>query len=210
MSKILAKVRITRGREIELPGSPISISPPQFNEALELGQFGFTTDTARLFIGHVPESGDINFNRTDFPYQNIEVLTETSPRVKELFSEFNRSKNENSFFLPTIVQAGAAEINYSDYSGNEIPSRFYADNFSATVEYHCFDAGTNEPIQAGKLYIVSTSATSSIVNESAGGVIDFTLVNGSGYRVLRSNNTVPIKFFMKKTVLSGLTDGELV
>ena len=50
------------------------------NPTLDDGEFGFTTDTGRLFIGQEsPTNGQPNYNRVTFPYQNVEVITETVP-----------------------------------------------------------------------------------------------------------------------------------
>jgi hypothetical protein len=213
MTSIAAKFRLTRGKEIDLPGKPISESPLAFSQSVDLGQLVMTTDTGRVFIGHVPGVGDVNYNRTRFPYQNIEILTEASPRTKELFSDFMKSQTENDFFVPTTIPVANAEITFPDYSGNEVPSRFYATNFSAVVEYHCFILADNSPIQNGKLYIRASGGSAEIFHEGVGSAVDFTIgYNGTYYYLMCDNGAEngDVKFFMRKTVLSGLTDGELV
>jgi len=64
----ISKIQLRRGLASDLP------------EALDDGEFGFTTDEGRLFIGQdSPTTGMPNFQRVVSPFQNIEVLTENSP-----------------------------------------------------------------------------------------------------------------------------------
>lgn len=68
------KIIFLRGKSEELP---YTLSP---------GELAFATDEGRLFIGSDPIFGQPQYRRSEFPGQNIEILTENS---KELFAKMH-------------------------------------------------------------------------------------------------------------------------
>ncbi len=165
-----------RGTEAELPGVPKGFPPIVFPKSLDVGELAFTTDTSRVLIGHTPKPGDVDYHRLVFPYQNIEVLTETSPRMKELFDHFVRNQNQDAFFPPTVITGNYnGPITYSDVTDIPvIPSKIYGANVSAAFEYHAFKVigSTYSPLENGTLRILANQYDQSSVS-------DFNLLNGS-------------------------------
>ncbi len=152
---IISDVHLKTGLEQEVPGAPTSLSPLVLSQALDPSEIAMTSDTARVLVGHSPISGDINYKRSVFPYQNIEILTETSPRTREIFNDFMKAQTKDTFYLPTVVDPssdGFVDITYSNYSGNTIPSKLYGSNSSVTIEYHIFDNTSNVAIKQGTLH----------------------------------------------------------
>jgi hypothetical protein len=80
----ISTIQMRSGREFELPGQPSN--PNDFltlTKGLEVAEIGFTIDSGRLFIG--PEDYYANtWERTEFPYRNIEILTEFSPNIEKI------------------------------------------------------------------------------------------------------------------------------
>lgn len=142
---VISKIQVRRGLESEL-------------STLDVGELAMTTDTGRMFMGHDPSVGNPNFDRTVFPYDNVEILTENSPRVGELFSQNVRDQDRNDFFFPTVIPASASTftaLTYVDYEGAvPTPARFYGGSISATVEYHAFV--NDNPIKQGTLRLMGT------------------------------------------------------
>lgn len=71
---IITKIRVRSRASADLP------------EALDVGEPAYSTDEGRMFIGSDPSVGQPQYNRTTFPYQNIEILTENST---ELFNKLH-------------------------------------------------------------------------------------------------------------------------
>jgi hypothetical protein len=65
----ITKILVRRGPSVELPHD------------LDSGELAFSTDEGRLFIGSHPRSGQPQYDRTEFPYRNIEILTENTPEL---------------------------------------------------------------------------------------------------------------------------------
>lgn len=77
----ISRIQHRRGKRNDLPR-------PNLNE----GEFGFATDTGELFIG-APTFPFVSSRETDFPYKNIQILTE--------FSNLNLiTDSEYAFALP--------------------------------------------------------------------------------------------------------------
>jgi hypothetical protein len=72
-----SKIQIRRGPSADLPGMPTG-GGSNPTPGLDIGEFGYTNDLGRLFIGIDPISGLPQLTRGTFPYDNIEVLTENS------------------------------------------------------------------------------------------------------------------------------------
>jgi hypothetical protein len=152
---VISKIQVRRGLESEL-------------SSLDVAELAMTTDSGRLFIGHDPTVGNPNFNRTDFPFENVEVLTENSPRVAELFSQNVRDQDRNDFFYPTVIpasQTSYAPLTYLDYEGGvPTPAHFYGGSISAAVDYHAFkaDVGGPLPVKQGTLRLMGTPTSAQI------------------------------------------------
>ena len=175
---VISKIQVRRGLESELPGTPTSISPPSFNASLDAGEIAFTNDSGRMFVGPDQSVGNPNFQRTTFPYQNIEILTEVSPANQNLFNQFISSQDRNSFFVPTIIPQGSSNVplTYAAYQGAvPVPTQFFGSTISATVEYHAFDTSTN-PVQQGLVRVLGDqSGTQIVATDVVGSGLTFTI-----------------------------------
>jgi hypothetical protein len=212
---IVGKVQVRRDPQALLPGAPISSSPLAFGPGLDIGELGYGEDTARLFIGHSPQTGNPNFNRTVFPYQNVEVLTENSPRNGELFSQFVRDQDRNDFFVPTVIPASySGALLYTEYDGGmAIPTMLRGAAISATIEYHAFQ--NDSPIKQGIVRIfgdgnfTQISDTENLV-KTGGSLIDFSVnarnTDSEGYffqiNVVNHTST-PITLLIRRAILVG-------
>ena len=156
----ISKIQLRRGESFDLPGRPSSLSPLTFTPGLDTGELGFTTDTGRLFIGqNSPTGGQINFNRIDFPYRNIEVLTESSPPnllqvpLKDNRYGFIRSAPMANTGVWTTFQIfdprDPLGLPYQD---------FYLDlsgqGACAMMTYFIFDDTTKKPLRLGQLGVI--------------------------------------------------------
>jgi len=131
----------------------IAVTKIQMNRMLEAavansadnGEFVFTTDSGRLVLGPDPTQGNPNFDRNDrFPYQNQEVLTEGSPRNKELFSLFIRNQDDQDFHPPTLIPNGVGFTNVMtrEYEGGILQEILLNGAYnSALIEYHAYVPG---------------------------------------------------------------------
>lgn len=209
MIDIDGKVHLRTGLERELPGSPISLDPLVLSTGLDIGEVGFTSDTARLFIGHSPAISDPNFKRPVFPYANVEILTENSPRNRELFNNFVRDQDENSFFVPTTVAIGSmADLTYPVDTLD--PSKFDGTSISAIVEYHAFTQA-GQPISQGTLRILGSDGTVTLSeNEkleslSFLGQLTFGCRYDAGSYFLQCQNSTvyAIKLYIRRILLTG-------
>lgn len=163
----IAKTLVRRGVEIDLPGAPRSLSPLTFNQGLDVGEIGFSTDTGRLFIGHDPSQGQPNYRRTDFPYRNIEVLTENSTTtLRRLCSGFLREVTNAAMFEATLAPSATfVEVKHdlahlgptpigSTTANTIVPFRFPGTHLMASLDYYVYDLDTT-PLRSGRLSILS-------------------------------------------------------
>lgn len=158
----IAKIQLRRGLEADLPGAPTSVSPPAFAVGLDEGELGYTTDTGRLFVGignDTPVSGMPNYQRNEFPYQNIEVLTENSPLEFMLGAVF--ADNQLGFIrTPPLNQTVGSTFQTLQVYNNGIAS-FYVDldiGANASIRYFIFD-GAGNPLRQGHLTVLWNSTT---------------------------------------------------
>lgn len=214
---VVSKVQTRRGLQSQIPGAPISSDPPSFAPGLDEGEIAMSTDTGRLFIGHSPTSGNQNFNRVVFPYQNVEVLTENSPRNGELFSQFMRDQDRNDFYVPTTLASGSGfvPLMYTEYDGGiAVPAKFYGSSVSATVEYHAFQ--NNAPVKQGTLRILAAAGSQTLVDDSAekagGPFLDFQIgaqqsdAGGYYYQLNAWNRTgAALTIIIRRTIVVGLS-----
>lgn len=222
------KVQLRRGLEVELPGKPAQLSPLRLTQGLDDGEFGMTVDSGRLFLGHSPRIGDINYQRAVFPYQNLEVLTENSPRVRSLFNEFIRDQENTDYFLPTLlVKNTTHEVFPHDElsDGDLIPSKFIAESATIIVEYAAFvdrPSGVRDgwPVKQGEVrflaraddttYPTDQGTPSEIKVEDSvliGGGLTFGLTRvDDHYRLTYLNQTQEdLLLYMRRVVVVGLT-----
>lgn len=210
MINIDGKVEIRSGLQRELPGTPISLDPLVLSAGLDIGEMGFAKDTARLFIGHAPVISDPNFKRPKFPYENVEILTENSPRNRELFNDFVRDQNEDSFFLPTILAIGPmVDLTYPVDKLN--PSKFDGITISAIVEYHAFTNDVySQPVSQGTLRIIGSNGTielkdsEKLESPSFSGQLTFGCRYDSGSYFLQCQNSTnnSIKLYIRRILLT--------
>jgi hypothetical protein len=209
MIVIISKVQVRRGLEVELPGGPITLDPISLSPGLEVGELGFTKDTSRLFIGFEPTPAAPNYLRSVFPYQNVEVLTESSPRIQELFSEFIMNQDGTDFFVPTVIAIQSmTDIAYPAETLN--PAQLMGSSLSAIIDYHAFSTVDGTPIKQGTLRIIANQSTQTITdteNVQAVAGITFALrKDGSGtFFMLQCQNStaVPIDLYLRRVVVTG-------
>jgi len=98
---------LRRGPASDLPGTPTAPGQPPTTGLAE-GELGMTTDTGRLFLGVNPQQGMPNYNRSAFPYNNVEVLTENSPLTTLFGVAF--SDNQLAFYQSLPLQETASFV----------------------------------------------------------------------------------------------------
>lgn len=148
----LSKIQLRRGVEADLPGAG-------FSSGLDDGELGFTVDSGRLFVGiSAPTSGMPNFNRADFPYQNIEVLTENSPGIalRPLLAD-----NQAGFFASVPLTITASYLTLQTYDPSAVPQDFILDlplsGVNAIIWYYVF-ASNHDAMRQGTLNVVWNSS----------------------------------------------------
>jgi hypothetical protein len=140
----ISKIQMRRGPASDLP-----------NPSLDDGEFGFTTDTGRLFIGQTtPTEGQPNYDRVVFPWQNIEVFTEDTPNstLQPMFAD-----NQYGFITAAPMIVTGSFITLQVYNSSNVAENFYVDldgfGANAVVYYFIFDA-SNNPIRLGRLTVL--------------------------------------------------------
>lgn len=225
---IVEKVQLRRGLEIELPGKPAQLVPLRLTQGLDEGELGMTVDTGRLFLGHSPRIGDVNYERAVFPYQNLEVLTENSPRVRALFNEFVRDQENTDYFLPTKLprNTGYSILPHNELApGDLIPSQFNADSATIIIEYAAFvdrpgAARDGWPVKQGEIRFLARTGSSvypSTQDTPEETKVEDEVLIGEGlsfglerisdhYRLTYLNQTQEdLLFYMRRVVVVGLT-----
>jgi hypothetical protein len=209
MIVIVSKVQVRRGLESELPGSPTSIFPLALGPALDVGELGFTEDTSRLFVGFDPTISSPNFMRPVFPYENIEVLTESSPRNQELFSEFVMDQNEGDFFVPVPIGNATSMSDILYPAGVLNPAQLIGSITSATFEYHAF-ATSGAPVKQGLLRVVGSAGSTAITDtEFVQAVSGLTFgirrdTSGTFFMLQCANQTgSSINLYLRRVVVTG-------
>lgn len=141
----ISKIQMRRGPESDLP-----------NPSLDDGEIGFANDVGRLFIGQTnPTFGNPNYNRNVFPYQNIEILTESSPLDELLAPAF--ADNQKGFISSVpLIQTGSW-TDFEVYDSTNTPAIFHVDlpgcGVNAIMSYFIYDS-SNNPIRHGTLDII--------------------------------------------------------
>jgi hypothetical protein len=204
----ISKIQMRRGFEIDLPGAPITLNPPTFNPGLDVGEFGYAIDSGRLFIGHDPTTGMPNDERIQFPFQNVEVLTENSGNtLRRIHEGFHRFIGSGGFFQSTLSKVASAwtDVLVPQTNGDVIPFRINGSFLTANIEYFVMDVSQN-PLRQGTLRILSQAGASETLmiddcvsaprlDLVAGDAVDPELVNSNvEFRVVRMGTNVDPHF----------------
>jgi hypothetical protein len=158
----ISKIQMRRGFEIDLPGAPITLNPPTFNPGLDIGEFGYATDTGRLFIGHDPTTGMPNDKRIQFPFENIEVLTENSgTTLRRIHEGFHRFVGSGGFYQSTLSKVALdwTDVLVAQSNGDVIPFRINGSFLTTNFEYFVMDVSQN-PLRQGTLRVLSQAGAS--------------------------------------------------
>jgi hypothetical protein len=154
----ISKMQLRRGLASDLPGAPVTLSPLAFAAGLDDGEMGFTTDQGRLFIGqNSPTNGSPNYQRTAYPYQNIEVLTENSalylimaPITADNQYGFTQAVPMINTNVPTTLQVLDINKTAQDFHVE------LSNGAAAVFQYFIYD-NTNAPIRIGRLTVLWNS-----------------------------------------------------
>ena len=159
----IEKIQLRRGMAADLPGQPTNLVPPTFSPGLDQGEFGYTVDLGRLFIGigsDRPVPGMANYQRTQFPYQNVEVLTENSPLARIVGGVMSDNQTGFQRSAPLLETATFVNLQVLDALGGG--QDFYLDlpnggGVNALIFYFVYHAdGT--ALRSGRLTVVWTPA----------------------------------------------------
>jgi hypothetical protein len=153
----ISKMQMRRGSEIDLPGAPTSLTPLTFGPGLLSGEFCFAVDTGRLFIGHDPNSSQANYQRTDFPYRNLEILTENSTQaLNRAFGRARQAVDEMSFLSATLVPEMQIwrDVEVIRQDGSTRSFMFSGAYLLASVDYFVYSS-SGIPVRQGTLRIAS-------------------------------------------------------
>ena len=127
----------------------LSLRPSENNE-----------ETDRLVLGLDHRYGNPNFDRTVTPFLANEILSEGSPRVRELFSQTVRDENRLAFAIPTVVRYHPTEwveAKSALYDGGYASVVMFEQKSVATkLEYQAFINGL--PVRMGTLRILASPA----------------------------------------------------
>lgn len=158
-----SKVQMRRGTEGELPGVITSLSPLRFEPGLDVGELGYAVDTGRLFVGHAPNLGQINYKRNQFPYQNIEVLTEASTEtLRRIFGFLDRDRGGEAYYTALLTPGTDwQDVAIERVSGAAVPYRFPGVDVIASIEYFLINWYTDDgrvhrdPLRQGTMRVLS-------------------------------------------------------
>jgi hypothetical protein len=151
-----SKTQIRRGLSFDLPGEPLTLDPLVFSAGLAVGELSLGVDNGRLFIGHEPFFGQPNYNRTEFPYRNIEVLTEnSSTALRKVIGAVDRFKGTESFLTASLpVSPTYDELLYDD-AGNTTSLRILGEHLNIRVNYFAYRDGV--PLKQGMIKFISNT-----------------------------------------------------
>lgn len=180
--------------------------PLSFGDSLDTGEitlslFDFPESHERagpdrLLIGSSSVHGNRHHDRVEYPFQANEILTESSPRVRELFSQSVRDQDRLSYFIPTVVKPGLGFVpaKHAKHDGGYgFAFSPPGEGSSCVVEYQAFI--DDKPVKAGTLRILAGPGRI-VVNDisvaSSASMVDFDVARdgagGSFYTLLARNN----------------------
>src|SRR6478752_5779832 len=87
------------------------------SNAVSTGEIVLTTDSGRVLIGSSKTDGNPHHDRDRFSFSNLEILTENSPRVRELFGQFNRNMTRWDYFYPSELSGSFT------FNGQLVPAK---------------------------------------------------------------------------------------
>jgi hypothetical protein len=151
----ISKIQLRRGPEIDLPGYPSNTIPLDFTEGLAAGELAFAVDTGRLFIGSDPAQGSVNYKRIEFPYRNIEVLTEAARgTLLRIHEGFTREQTSGSFFSTTLDPSSEwMDVQLLDKDQNVRSVIFSGLDLLGSIDYFAFVG--SRPLEGGKITFAS-------------------------------------------------------
>jgi hypothetical protein len=172
----IQKIQVRRGLAADLPGQPTSLSPLVFAPGLAVGEFGFTVDLMRLFLGvgldaslsGMPQSG-----RRTFPYQNSETLTENSPLPTLFGGVFSDNQYAFRKSAPLIRSASFLNLQVPDALG--VARDFYLDQSSSggnAVLCYFLVSSTGLPLRSGRLTVLWTPSAAPLCTDEAQARLD--------------------------------------
>lgn len=152
----ISKIILRKGPSADLPGAPTLLSPLTFPAGLDNGELAFSTDEGRLFIGHNPQSGNVNFDRATFPYQNIEVLTEAATdTLSEIIGRHERAGGSKDFNVSALAPTGGswASVVVPRIGDPSYAFRLeYNTGTAAIIDYSAF-ATNGQPLKTGRMTV---------------------------------------------------------
>jgi len=156
-----SKIRIRRGPAAELPGIP-SMNSDIPTQGLDIGEFGYTTDLGRLFIGIDPTSGLPQVMRSVFPYGNIEVITENSSQFLQSSFDAHFEDTQTGYFQSDQLTQQSSDLNtFYNVTINSIPFiiNVAGNPGQAQIYYNLFQVNLEAgqpplPVKTGVLKIV--------------------------------------------------------
>lgn len=153
-----SKIQIRRGPSADLPGMPTgggSLPTP----GLDIGEFGYTNDLGRLFIGIDPTSGLPQLTRGTFPYDNIEVLTENSNDFLQSDFDARLRDVQTAYIVSDPLTYNTSFTSVTTSPPDEMNVVFnislpIGNGGQAQIYYYLYDpANNNNPIKTGILKV---------------------------------------------------------
>lgn len=152
------KILFRQGEKVDLP------------RALQPGELGFVIDDRRLFIGPDVRYGHRSFGRDDYPFQNIEILTEQSEnefskmhseRMREgTFHDYYEARMEPDTLRWTNVQP-SLNGRLFDYN---LP---LFTNITAFIDYTVVADESGEVIRKGKITVWCSGGNTTFTDEAS-------------------------------------------
>jgi hypothetical protein len=182
----ITKIIMLRGLSADLP------------QALDPGEPGFSLDEGRMFVGCEPTVGQPQYNRTSFPYRNIEVLTENS---NELFAkmhgdrmkeggghDYYRARLDPDRFSWTTVKVARDDETLDYRIANTV-------SVSAFIDYSIADFD-GKPIRMGNMRVTHYADFEGEPHLADNAMVrrDLTLTDGANYDPAQVYGAVAFRF----------------
>lgn len=145
----------------------------QLPKALHQSEFGLAKDVNRLFIGNAANT-DLSNRTNDFPYQNLEVLTEFS-ELKNFFKysyenniqevDGNKNRIEYKEFLPIVITSHNSQFNIEE---QDIKINDVIINLPKTSNVNDIVKAINEKTEETKTYATVINGTKTVTFVSIG------------------------------------------